>query len=115
MQGGSAFAMIPDTVEYGQLLTGERTAGFIQSFTTFWNTIGIALSSAGVAFMLSRIGYVPNVEQTHVVLIGVRMTMFVIPGILSIFGGILFLFYKLDFKMFDHIVGKLQERERSMQ
>jgi sugar (glycoside-pentoside-hexuronide) transporter len=108
IMGGSAFSMVPDTVEYGQLITGERTAGFNQSFTTFWNTIGIAIGSAGVALMLSILGYIPNVDQTASVLNGIRMTMFVFPGIITFFGGIMFLFYKLDFVMFDRIVSMLQ-------
>lgn len=108
IMGGSAFSMVPDTVEYGQLISGERSAGFNQSLTTFWNTIGIAIGSAGVALMLSISGYVPNVEQSAAVLTGIRMTMFSLPGIVTFLGGIMFLFYKLDFAMFDRIVSMLQ-------
>lgn len=112
MMGGSAFSMVPDTVEYSQLITGERTAGFNQSFSTFWNSIGIAIGSAGVALMLSILGYVPNVEQTSVVLTGIRLTMFIIPGIVTFAGGIMFLFYKLDYAMFDKIVKLVQVNEK---
>ena len=108
VQGGTIFSIIPDTVEYQTLLTKHRAAGFVQSYSTFWNTIGIAVGSAGLAFMLSLLGYVPNVEQTPLVITGIKCVLFLLPGIITICNGLLFTTYKLDFDTFDNIVGQCQ-------
>lgn len=107
------YGVIPDTVEYGQLKTGVRNDGFLSAFISLGNKFGIALGSAGVAAILAVLGFQANVTQTPLVSGTINNFFTVIPGILSVLCGIVFLFYKIDRKTFNDILSKLNDKVQS--
>ena len=107
------YGVIPDTVEYGQLKTGVRNDGFLSAFISLGNKFGIALGSSGVAAILAVLGFQANVTQTPLVNITINNFFTVIPGVLSVLCGIVFLFYKIDRKTFNDILSKLNDKVSS--
>ncbi len=116
-QAACAYGMLPDVVEYGELQTGVRNEGFLSAYSSFFNKVGMALSTAGVAALLAVLNYDSTAAvQPASVQTGVTALMFVAPGILCVIMGICFLFYKLDYKAYDDIVAQIaarREREQS--
>lgn len=111
-QAACVYGMLPDTAEYGELQTGVRNEGFLSAYSSFFNKVGMALSTAGVAAMLEFLHYDNTAAvQSSAVLSGVTGLMFIAPGILSIILGAAFLFYKLDYKTYDDIVARIAARK----
>jgi sugar (glycoside-pentoside-hexuronide) transporter len=102
------WAMLPDTVEYGEWKTGKRTEGIVYSFFSFSQKLATALAGGIAALTLTLTGYVSRSPgQSQAALTGIRSTLTFIPaGCLVISMGIL-LFYRLDRKSFQQIQGDL--------
>ena len=101
---------MPDTVEYGELQTGIRQDGFLSAYGSFWNKVGIALSTAGVTFVLDITGYIPNQAQGAAAISGINFICFLLPTILCAFGFLLFCFYKLNNAEYEKILAQLQAK-----
>lgn len=85
-----------DCIEYGTYTTGERAEGVAFSLQTFINKMSGALSAALGSYLLTFIGYVPNVEQSEAALKGIWNMVSLIPAIG--YAGmfiVIFAFYKL--------------------
>jgi Na+/melibiose symporter-like transporter len=109
------YGVIPDTVEYGQLITNTRNDGFISAYGSFWNKAGMALGTAGGTAMLAILKYVPNAaEQPPGVVGGINFMMFLMPAILYLVIAILFKFYPLDYQAFEEVVKQLQEKNKNI-
>lgn len=85
-----------DCIEYGTYVTGERATGISFSIQTFTTKLGQALAAGIGAFLLTAIGYVPNVEQSAGTLSGIFSMITLLPALgmllmLIIFGK----FYKI--------------------
>lgn len=85
-----------DCIEYGTYVTGERATGISFSIQTFTTKLGQALAAGIGAFLLTAIGYVPNVEQSTGTLSGIFSMITLLPALgmllmLIIFGK----FYKI--------------------
>lgn len=107
-----SYAIIPDLTETGELETGVRMDGFYSSFTSFLNKLGIALGTAGSVAAIGIAGYVANAEtQTAAVTAQINIWMYIVPAVISIALGILFLFYKLDYDRFEEVLAKLQAKK----
>ena len=61
--GFSFWAMLPDTVEYGEWKTGVRAEAIIFGFGLFFLKIGLGLGSFVLGLLLNYFGYVPNATQ----------------------------------------------------
>lgn len=90
------YIIIPDLVDYGEYLSGVRNDGGISATLDFANKVGMAIGTGGMGFVLAALGYSANMPQTPQVELGINALMFIIPGILSMGIGVLFLWYKLD-------------------
>lgn len=108
-----SYAIIPDLTEVGQLRSGIRMDGFYSSFTSFLNKAGIALGTSGVVALIGWAGYIPNTVQNATVIGVMNAFMFLIPAIIYLFMGILFLWYDLSFDRFEKILAQIQENERT--
>jgi probable glucitol transport protein GutA len=107
----ASYAVIPDTIEYGELHFGTRNDGFVSSMTSFWNKVGMAIGTSATAGILSYLSYNPNGEQTAATLNAIRNITFLIPGIAAVLTGLIFFAYKLDYKEFNHILAELQAKK----
>ncbi len=95
------WAMLPDTVEYGEWKTGKRTEGVIYSFFSFSQKLATALAGGIAALVLELSGYVSRrPEQSARALEGIKSTLTFIPAACLLLSmGILF-FYRLDRESF---------------
>lgn len=105
------FAMIPDTVEYGEYRDGERHEGYIYAGASFGTKVGAGLGPVLMGFVLDFGGYVPNaVEQTATASTAILWTSTVLPIAILALGIISMLGYKLD-KEYPEIIKALDERK----
>ena len=104
------WAMIPDTVEYGQWRTGVRADGVIFATASFFQKLAKAVGGWAVAALLAWFGYVANQPQTEASLHGILALMSICPLVVNAaLFGVSFL-YRLDGAAHAEIVAQLKER-----
>jgi len=106
------WAMYADTADYSEWKTGRRATGLVFSASTMSQKFGWAFGTAFAGWLLSLIGFVPNVEQSENVLTGIRALMSLIPAIAGIISIVLILFYKLDDQKMRDIEKELLSRRK---
>lgn len=100
-----------DTADYALLSTEIRQEGLYGAYWSFMHKAGIAIGSAEVGWMLAATHYTANVaQQPAAVLNGIKMIYFILPIILSVVVGIVFIFYKIDYKKHDEILAEQKAR-----
>ena len=105
------YAMIGDTVEYGQWKTGVRADGLCSSGTSFMLKLGGAIAPTMLLAMLAANGYAEGAAtQTAGALSTMNVVMNLVPAILAAISFILFVFYKLDNKLHAQIIQDLKDR-----
>lgn len=104
-------AMLPDTVEYNEWKNGKRAEGMIFSLNMFQLKFSGAIGGALTGFILSWVGYVPNVEQTASALTGINLSFTLLPGVMFIAMTLLLIRYELVEKRSEEIVMSLRERQ----
>lgn len=82
--GGSAgvimfWSMLPDTVEYNEWITGERSEARIFGFATFGQKTALAINALLLGQLLTSAGFVPDQKQTAETLEWLRAIMCLIP------------------------------------
>lgn len=108
---GTLFAMVADTIEYGQWKTGKRVEGMLYSSTTFGAKIGGGLGMAGAMGILGAAGYVGTAAvQTEAAMSAISSLYLYAPLPFMIALPILYCFYKLD-KIYPKVMADLEERE----
>ncbi|MFA9392132.1 MAG: MFS transporter [Prolixibacteraceae bacterium] len=90
------WAMYADTADYSEWKTNRRATGLVFSAAMFSQKMGWAIGGAFAGLLLTFFGYEANAEQTADSVMGIRMLMSVIPGVISIGAAIIMIFYKLD-------------------
>lgn len=93
---GIKFAMIADTVDYGEWKTGVRAQGLLMAASTFGVKFGMGLGGAIAAWIMSMGGYVPNQAQTSSALLALQFNFVWVPLICFVLSIILMVFYRLD-------------------
>lgn len=105
------WAMVPDTVEYGEWKTGLRAEGLIYSSFIFTQKVGMAIGGALSGIILASTGYVANATQTPEALHGILFSVTIIPVIASVIGIIAMIFHKLDSTKYANIVAEIEARK----
>ena len=103
---------VPDIVEYGEWKSGIRAPGFLYSMGTLSNKLGLGFSGLLAGWMLTRINYVPGVEQTAAVQHGIYLATGIPLIIAGIFCVIIFSFYDLTQEKYAEILKELDERNK---
>lgn len=102
------WAMLPDTVEYGELKTKVRSEGIIYAFFSFSQKLATAVGGGLVSLVLAVSAYVPGDSvQKPSALLGLVSTLGIIPLILLLLSMLCALFYKLDRTSFSTIKSEL--------
>ena len=103
------FAIVSDTIEYGEWKTGYRTEGLINSASSFGFKVGNGLGSAMLGWILALGGYAEKaVAQSASALTAINALFIYIPVLAAVLIVALMCFYKLD-KEYDGIVTDLKE------
>lgn len=108
---GTLFAMVADTIEYGQWKTGKRVEGMLYSSTTFGAKIGAGVGMAVSMGILGAAGYVGTAAvQTESSMSAITGLYLYAPIPFMIALPILYYFYKLD-KIYPQVMEDLEKRE----
>lgn len=103
------FAIVSDTIEYGEWKTGYRTEGLINSASSFGFKVGNGLGSAMLGWILALGGYAEKaVAQSASALTAINALFIYIPVLAAVLIVAIMCFYKLD-KEYDGIVTDLKE------
>lgn len=110
---GTLFAMVADTIEYGQWKTGKRVEGMLYSSTTFGAKIGAGVGMAVSMGILGAAGYVGTAAvQTESAMSAITGLYLYAPLPFMIAIPILYCFYKLD-KIYPQVMEDLEKREKA--
>ncbi|HCL4445138.1 TPA: MFS transporter [Clostridium botulinum] len=107
----TVFALLADTIEYGEWKTNVRTEGLVYSAGNFGLKIGIGLGTAIVGWLLAFSNYNGSSKiQTNTAINAINILFIWLPMILSGVQIILLKFYKLD-KIYPNIISDLENRK----
>ena len=93
---GVLFAVMADTVDYGEWKSGIRAQGLLYAASSFGVKLGMGIGGALSAAILGDVGYIAGTQQTEAALAGIRFNIIWMPIIAYIVAIVLLLFYKLD-------------------
>lgn len=99
------WSMLADAADYSEWKNGRRATGLVYSAATFSQKMGFSLGGALSMLILSLFGYVADVPQTAESLLGIKLSLSLIPAAIAVLAVIALLFYKLD----DHQVAEIGE------
>lgn len=108
--GATMWAMVSDTIDYGEWKTGNRTEGLVNSACSFGYKIGNGLGSAILGWIITFGGYVDTAEvQSASAIFSVKLAFAIIPIAIYVIIILILSNYKLD-KEFDGIIADLKKR-----
>ena len=107
------WSMLPDTVEYGEWMTGERTESFIFGLFQFFLKVALGVGAGLFGWLLDSVGYVANTPQTPETLAGIKAIMIWLPGAGMIVAGLAMFFYPIRRGDHEAIVEKLAAHRRA--
>lgn len=109
--GATMWAMVSDTIDYGEWKTGYRTEGLVNSACSFGYKIGNGIGSALLGLILEIGGYVGEAAvQTAEALFSIEACFVWIPIVVYVCGLIIMKFWHLD-KEFSGILADLEKRK----
>lgn len=104
------FAMLPDTVEYGEYIDHERHEGLVYAGASFGMKLAAGLGAVLASIVMDLGGYINNApEQTDAAMSSILVATTIVPAILFGLGILSVALYKLD-KVFPEIVAELNRR-----
>ncbi len=105
------YAIVPDVVEYDYAENGVRREGVFYGLWTFTSKVGQALAIALSGWTLSAFGYVPDLPQTELALLGIRLLCGPIPAVFFFAGIIILSFYPITRDRYEEILKKIALRD----
>jgi sugar (glycoside-pentoside-hexuronide) transporter len=88
------FAMLSDTVDYGEWKTGIRASGFLTAIgSAFCIKAGSGIGGFIPAMIMDAFGYVPNAVQSATALMGIQVVFIWLPAAIFAIGIVPMLFY----------------------
>lgn len=90
------WAMYADVADYGTWRFGRRTTGLVFSASQFAQKFGLAIGGGLSGWLLSAFGYEPNVEQTDVAQLGIRLLFTIVPAGIAVLNILVLTFYSLS-------------------
>lgn len=109
---GTMFAMIADTIEYGQWKTGTRVEGMLYSSTTFGAKVGAGIGAALSLAIIGAAGYDGLAAvQTTSALTSIKALYLLAPIPFTLIQTVLYRFYKLD-DIYPQVMADLKVREQ---
>lgn len=107
------FAMLGDSIEYGEYKTGVRIEGLTYAGASLGQKAGAGIGLAIIGSVLAFVGYVPNATQTAEVLLGIKFTYMVIPAAFYLLFAVALIFNPLD-KIYKDVERALVKRRTGM-
>jgi GPH family glycoside/pentoside/hexuronide:cation symporter len=104
------WTMIADSSDYSEWKSGRRATGLYFSAATFAQKAGWGIGAAIAGWLLTVFHYVPNVTQAASALLGIKLLVSVIPGVLYMSCALFMFFYTIDSTTIDLMKGDLDAR-----
>ncbi len=108
------WALLPDTVEYGQRTTGLRVEGTVFGVAALLQRVAIGLATAILGWSYAGAGYTANVVQTPATLADMRVTIAVLPLIFLAISALLMWLNPLAKGTHDRIVRALDDEDQAV-
>lgn len=109
--GAVMWAMVSDTVDYGEWKTGLRMEGLTNSASSFGYKVGNGLGAALLGVILSLGGYAGQATvQSAQALVSINFVFWVLPIAINVVILLVLFFYKLDGE-FEGMVADLNQRK----
>ncbi len=89
------WAMLPDTIDYGELTTGVRVEAILYGLNALFQRIAIGLATVILGFSLRHIGFSTNVHLPSATLIAMKQVISLIPMLFFFASGVIILFSPL--------------------
>lgn len=105
------WAIMPDTVEYGYLKTGERTEGAFYGIWTFILKLGQAMAIGLMGWILSASGYVADIAQADSAIFGIRAIAGPVGAVIFLLAVLVVAFYPINEKKYKEILEGIREME----
>lgn len=113
--GGAGYigfwAMMPDTVEYGEWKSGVRSEGGIFGIVTLVQKAALGLAAAALGELLEKVGYVANKVQSAETLWSMKAIMVIGPACLATAAAIAIAFYPISPGLHQRLVRGLEWRK----
>jgi len=106
---GLMFAMIADTIDYGEWKSGVRAPGLLSAASGFGAKFGMGIGGAIAAWVLALGKYVPNQKQGPSALLAIEFNFIWLSLIANAIVIVLLMFYKLD-KVEHQMINDLKTR-----
>lgn len=104
------WSMLPDVVEYDQVITGERHEGVYYGMWSFLGKLTGALGIAVSGWALSLFGYVANQpQQTERALLGIRLFFGPVPAVVLLISLPLLIWYPITRESHQKLLEKIAE------
>lgn len=105
------WASIAESVDYGEMKTGQRVSGLAFGGILFFQKFGMGLAGGFIGIALAYLDYQPGVEQTPQALWGICLLMTIFPAILNLITGLIMRFYLINNEFYEQIKARLQTAE----
>ncbi len=107
------WTMIADSADYSEWRSGRRATGLYFSAATFAQKAGWGIGAAIAGWLLTAFNYVPDAVQTASALLGIKLLVSVIPGVLYMSCALFMIFYTIDSQTTDRMKEDLDARRAS--
>ena len=107
------WAMFADTADEAEWRLGRRNTGLVFASAVFGMKIGLALGAWVTGLLLTGFGYVANITQTATSLLGIRLSMSLIPALMLVIAAAMMRAYPLDDTMMVEIEKGLAARKKT--
>lgn len=105
------WAMLPDTIEYGQWKTGVRSEGIPYAFFSFMQKAGMALAGSFATYVMARTGYEANTDLLPAAEEGIRWLFNIVPALCSVLCLFSLFFYRLNEARYKEILTELNSSQ----
>jgi GPH family glycoside/pentoside/hexuronide:cation symporter len=106
----SFWAMMPDTVEYGEWRSGVRAEGAVFGLVSLVQKASLGLAAGVLGELLDGVGYRANQPQTLETLAGMKVIMIALPAVFALAAIVCIAFYRLDQRTHGRMVRVLDRR-----